>query len=68
MIDWRKVQDPRNGQPGRCEEVRRYALTPGIAPVYNEGDLHSPKRSGPTRLIRPRWIPTTVGATGAATR
>ena len=52
MIDWRKVQEPKDGQPGRCEEVRRYALTPGTAYVYNEGDLHSPKRSGPTRLIR----------------
>src|SRR6266436_2939442 len=25
---------------------------PGMAHVYNEGDLHSPKRSGPTGLIR----------------
>ena len=32
--------------------VRKYALTPGVAHVYNEGDLHSPSRSGSTRLIR----------------
>ena len=25
---------------------------PGMAHVYNEGDLHSPRREGPTRLIR----------------
>ena len=25
---------------------------PGMAHVYNEGDLHSPRRDGPTRLIR----------------
>src|SRR5580704_5596212 len=27
-------------------------LTPGMAYVYNEGDLHSPRRDGSTRLIR----------------
>jgi hypothetical protein len=32
--------------------VRDYVLTPGMAMVYNEGDLHSPRRDGPTRLIR----------------
>jgi hypothetical protein len=32
--------------------VREYSLTPGMAYVYNEGDLHSPRRAGPTRLIR----------------
>jgi hypothetical protein len=29
-----------------------YKLVPGTAHVYNEGDLHSPSRAGPTRLIR----------------
>jgi len=32
--------------------VRAYRLTPGMAHVYNEGDVHSPRRDGPTRLIR----------------
>jgi hypothetical protein len=32
--------------------VRKYTLKPGVAHVYNEGDLHSPTRSGSTRLIR----------------
>jgi hypothetical protein len=27
-------------------------LKPGMAVVYNEGQLHSPRREGPTRLIR----------------
>ena len=31
---------------------RTYSLTPGIAHVYNEGDLHSPTRIGPTSLVR----------------
>ena len=32
--------------------VKEYALTPGDAYLYNEGDLHSPRREGSTRLIR----------------
>jgi hypothetical protein len=32
--------------------VRDYKLSPGMAKVYNEGDLHSPRRDGPTKLIR----------------
>src|SRR5437588_853163 len=32
--------------------VRAYPLKPGMAKVYNEGDVHSPKREGSTRLIR----------------
>ena len=27
-------------------------LTPGIAHLYNEGDLHSPSRKDSTKLIR----------------
>ena len=38
--------------PGKVRHVRSYALKPGMAKVYNEGDLHSPRRDGPTRLIR----------------
>jgi hypothetical protein len=32
--------------------LRTYKLTPGSAYLYNEGDLHSPRRTGPTQLIR----------------
>ena len=52
MVDWRLLRRPEAGEPGVVEEVRRYELRPGMARVYNEGDLHSPKRNGPTRLIR----------------
>jgi hypothetical protein len=31
---------------------RVYTLSPGMAHVYHEGDLHSPKRTGSTKLIR----------------
>jgi predicted metal-dependent enzyme (double-stranded beta helix superfamily) len=52
MNDWEVVEPPRSGQPGRVRHVRAYRLTPGMAHVYNEGDVHSPRRDGPTRLIR----------------
>jgi hypothetical protein len=38
--------------PGKVRFARSYTLEPGMAHVYNEGDLHSPRRDGPTRLIR----------------
>jgi len=38
--------------PGRVRRARSYTLTPGAAHVYHEGDVHSPRREGPTRLIR----------------
>jgi hypothetical protein len=52
MNDWAVIDPPRNGQPGTVRHVRAYRLTPGMAHVYNEGDVHSPRRDGPTRLIR----------------
>jgi hypothetical protein len=52
MTDWRLLQKPANGQPGKVVKVRTYKLTPGIAHLYNEGDLHSPRRESDTRLIR----------------
>lgn len=32
--------------------MRTRTLTPGMAYVYNEGDLHAPRRTAPTRLVR----------------
>ncbi len=52
MSDWELVEPAAEGKPGRVRLVRQYSLTPGMAYVYNEGDLHSPRRDGPTRLIR----------------
>lgn len=52
MTEWRLLQKPANGQPGKVAKVRTYTLTPGIAYLYNEGDLHSPRRESDTRLIR----------------
>jgi predicted metal-dependent enzyme (double-stranded beta helix superfamily) len=52
MTDWGMVEPPSNGKPGKARAVRTYALKPGAAHLYNEGDLHSPRRVAPTRLIR----------------
>ena len=52
MSDWKLLEPATETTAGRVRKLREYKLTPGIAHVYNEGDLHSPSREGPTRLIR----------------
>ena len=52
MNDWALVEPATESKPGKVRHVRSYPLKPGMAHVYNEGDLHSPRRDGPTRLIR----------------
>jgi predicted metal-dependent enzyme (double-stranded beta helix superfamily) len=52
MSDWDLVEPASPEKPGKVKKSREYKLTPGVAHVYNEGDLHSPSRAGPTRLIR----------------
>jgi hypothetical protein len=52
MSEWAMVEPAAEEKPGKVRLVRKYSLMPGTAYVYNEGDLHSPSRTGPTRLIR----------------
>jgi len=52
MSDWQPVGEAAPGQPRKVKKVREYTLTPGVAHVYNEGDVHAPSRAGPTRLLR----------------
>jgi len=52
MTDWELVEAASEEIPGKVRKARTYTLTPGMAFVYNEGELHSPRREGPTRLIR----------------
>ena len=52
MSDWDKLAPASESEPGKVRLRREYTLTPGMAYVYNEGDLHSPRRAGSTRLIR----------------
>jgi predicted metal-dependent enzyme (double-stranded beta helix superfamily) len=52
MTDWQLVEPATEARPGKVRPLRTYTLTPGMAHVYHEGELHSPRRAGPTRLIR----------------
>ena len=52
MSDYELLTPATTEKPGKVRKTRTYKLTPGVAHVYNEGDLHSPSRAGPTRLIR----------------
>jgi predicted metal-dependent enzyme (double-stranded beta helix superfamily) len=52
MNEWALVTPATEDKPGTVRHVRSYTLTPGMAHLYNEGDFHSPRRDGPTRLIR----------------
>ena len=52
MSDWDLVEPAGDGKPGKVRRRRTYKLTPGTSHLYNEGDLHSPRRTAPTRLIR----------------
>ena len=52
MTDYQKLAPASEAVLGKARPVRDYKLVPGDAYVYNEGDLHSPRRDGATRLIR----------------
>jgi hypothetical protein len=52
MSDYTLVASGEGDKPGKVREVRSYKLVPGDAHLYNEGDLHAPRREGPTRLLR----------------
>tara|TARA_R110000787_G_scaffold38793_34_gene97590 strand:+ start:2286 stop:2792 length:507 start_codon:yes stop_codon:yes gene_type:complete len=52
MTQWKCVEKPADGKPGKVEKVKSYVMKRGDAYVYNEGDLHSPRREATTKLIR----------------
>ena len=52
MNDWSLLEAASEQKPGKVKHVRTYKLTPGVAHLYNEGDLHSPTRDASTKLIR----------------
>ena len=52
MSDYDKIEDASNEKTGKVRISRTYSLTPGVAHVYNEGDLHPPTRDGPSSLVR----------------
>jgi hypothetical protein len=53
MTDWMIVSPPPSeGLPGKARRVPEYTMRPSSARIYNEGDIHSPWRNSPTRLLR----------------
>ena len=52
MTDWRVIKASSDDTPGMVEAVRTYALHPGDAHVYHEGDIHSPRSNCATKLLR----------------
>jgi len=52
MTDWECLARPEDGRPGKARRLHDYALAPGDAYLYEPGVLHSPRRDGPTRLLR----------------
>ncbi len=52
MSDWEVIEPAAEDKPGTVQRGRVYTLKPGMAHVYNEGDVHSPKRLATTGLIR----------------
>ena len=52
MSDWEVLEPASAEKPGKVRRARVYALKPGMAHIYNEGDVHSPKRVATSGLIR----------------
>jgi hypothetical protein len=52
MSDWVRVDPASTERRAKVKKVREYKLTPGVAHLYNEGDIHAPSRAGASRLIR----------------
>ncbi len=52
MRDYEKIEEASSDKLGKVKVIRSYALTPGVAHLYNEGDIHAPERKSSTSLIR----------------
>jgi hypothetical protein len=52
MTEWQLLEPASEEKPGKVRRAKTYALKPGMACLYNEGDLHSPRRESSTKLIR----------------
>ena len=52
MSDWEVLEDAAEGKPGKVRRAKVYTLKPGMAHIYHEGDVHSPKRTAATGLLR----------------
>lgn len=52
MSDWKIVDQGSETAPKLVELERTYTMQPGDAHLYDVGDVHSPVRAEPVRLIR----------------
>ena len=52
MSDWEVLEPAAEGKPGTVRRRKVYTLKPGMAHIYNEGNVHSPKRVAATGLLR----------------
>ncbi len=52
MTDWRVVKKGQRDEPTLVEPTKTYVLKPGDSHSYDVGVIHSPKRHGPTKLVR----------------
>ena len=52
MSDWRVTEAGKKGEAVQVERASTYRLRPGDAHLYDVGDIHSPHRDAPTKLIR----------------
>jgi hypothetical protein len=52
MTEWKIVEKGEAGKPSLVEAVKTYAMHPGDVQFYDVGDVHSPKREAPVKLIR----------------
>jgi len=61
MDGWEIVEPATAAAPGKVRLRDSATLTPGTARVYNEGEIHSPRREGPAKLIRIEGNPNQSG-------
>lgn len=52
MTEWKCLERPSAGKPGKVVKERSYVMKRGDAYLYDEKTLHSPRREATTRLIR----------------
>jgi hypothetical protein len=52
MTDWKIVEQGDQEKPHLVEKVKTYTMVPGDAHYYDVGDVHSPSRVKPVKLIR----------------
>ena len=52
MTDWRIVKKGEGDVPTLVVPDKTYVLKPGDSHFYEVGAVHSPKRDGPTKLVR----------------